>query len=485
MNVPMDFSVGPALCDRPTRIAVVSAYMPFFNEIMPADHPARMAARGQAAADQLTSLGEVLYTGLIDDHDSGHAAGRRISAFDPDVVVLAPAMAAPAGYQYEAVRDIGRVPTVILDIHALQAIPTDYTAHSIVPNSVTVGCMMINNVLRRQGRWSPVITGHSGDADTWRRAREAIATAAVAGRLAKARFGVLGKPLDGYMNVECDAGALHMATGATLVDITPEEFTEAWHGIDRADAKALEDAYREHLRIEVDGDEDDEVRASMRLALALQTIVKRHRLDGGTFNCRDEFSVRNPDIGVIGCLANAHLTTHGYPFTCTGDIVTAVAMFLGKRLGGDSYYCELDTLDYEANAVLCANTGEGDFRQAASCESCVIRRSGQESGRNAFGCNVHYQMPDRAGTAVAFTPRADAPGGHVIIAAQGQIAGSPKTGLNLPSMLFRFDGPGVGEAMSRWIEAGATHHTGISSGHHGEALALIARLTGIGYEEIA
>ena len=485
MNAAAAFSVGPALKERPTRIAVATAYMPFFNEIMPADHPAQMAERGTASAERLAGLGEVMFTGLIDDHESGHAAGRRIKAFDPDVIVLAPAMAAPAGYQYEAVRDCARVPIVILDIHALQTIPADYTAHSIVPNSVTVGCMMINNVLRRQGRWSPVVTGFAGDERTWQRARETVAVAAVAGRLAKARFGVLGKPLDGYLNVVCDAGALNAATGATLVELAPDEFTDVWHGIASADVEALENAYRQRVRIEVDDGDIEELRGSMRLALALQTIVQRHRLDGGTFNCRDAFAVGNREIGVIGCLANTHLTTHGFPFTCTGDVITALAMFLGKRLGGDSYYCELDTLDYEADAVLCANTGEGDFRQAASCESCTIRRSGQESGRNAHGCNVRYDMPDRPGTAVAFTPRADAPGGHVIIAAEGQIAGSPKTMLNLPSMYFRFRDTPVGEAMSRWIEAGATHHTGISSGRHGRALEMIARLSGIGCERVS
>jgi L-arabinose isomerase len=135
--------------------------------------------------------------------------------------------------------------------------------------------------------------------------------------------------------------------------------------------------------------------------------------------------------------------------------------------------------------VLCANTGEGDFRQADSCASCLIRLSGQESGRNSAGCNIRYDMPDRDGTVLGFTVRPDAPGGHVIIAAEGRIAGSPKTQLGLPSMYFRFKDSKVGDAMTRWIGAGAVHHTGISSGHHAEALALIARLSGIGFEQVS
>lgn len=485
MNEMASFSVGTGLADRPARIAVVSGYMPYFEEIMPPEFRETMRARGEGTAHRLGELGEVLFTGLVHDYDTGFAAGRRIASFDPDVVVLAPTMAAPAGYQYAAVRDIGRVPIVLLDIHELETIPADYTAHSIVPNSVTVGCMMINSLLRREGRWSPVVTGHAGSPDTWARARRTIAQAAVAGRFAKARFGVLGAPLDGYLHVLCDPGALRSATGATLVDIGPAEFTETWHGVRPDAVSALMAAYESAVTVDVADEDRGEFERSVRLALTLEAVVGRHGLSGGTFNCRNEFGVLNPDIGILGCLANSHMTTHGYPFTCTGDIVTAIAMYLGKRLGGDSYYCELDTLDYKANAVLCANTGEGDFRQAESCGSCVVRKSGHESGRYSPGCNIRYDMPDRDGTAIAFAPRADAPGGHVIIAAEGRIAGTPKTKLSLPSMYFRFAGMEVGEAMSRWIEAGPVHHTGISSGHHAEALALVARLAGIGFERIS
>jgi len=469
---------------RAPRIGVVTGYMPYFEEIMPGDFRQQMAARGEATAGRLEGLGEVLFTGLVHDHESGFAAGRKLKAFDPDVVVLAPTMAAPAGYQYAAVRDIGRVPIVLLDIHGLETIPRDYTAESIVPNSNTVGCMMINNILRREGRWSPVVSGPAAREETWAEARRVIATALVAGRLAKARFGVLGRPLDGYLNVVCDAGAFAAATGASLVDLTPAEFTDAWRGVAAAEIQALAAAFRETYRVDVPDAETEQFEASVRLCLALETVVERQGLDGGTFNCRDEFSVGNPEIGMIGCLANAHLTTIGRPFTCTGDIITAVAMFLGKQLGGDSYYCELDTPDYARDAVLCANTGEGDFCQSADCGSCTIRLSGGESGRIARGCNVKYAMPERPGTAIAFTPRADTPGGHVIIAAEGRIMGTPETGLNLPSMYFGFDSGPVGPAMSRWIEAGATHHTGISSGHHGDALALVARLVGIGFERV-
>jgi L-arabinose isomerase len=398
------------------------------------------------------------------------------------VIVLAPTMAAPAGYQWTAIRDHAGVPIFLWNVHGLHTIDRSYTAESIVPNSANVGCMMINNILRREGRPADIVTGHVDDAAMLEAAKWRIKAAILAGRLRKARFGVLGKPLDGYINVVADAGALRRAIGANLVDITAAEFTDAYRAGTPAMVDALDAELRATYRIEVpDG---GELRDSLRLCIALATIVERHRLSGGTFNCRNEFGVHNPEINVIGCLANTYLTTSGFPFTCTGDIITAIAMFLGKHAGGDSYYCELDTIDYARDLMLCANTGEGDFCQSADPAGCCIRPSGRQSGRIARGCNVIYPMPDRPGTAIAFTPRADSKGGHAIIAAEGRIAGSPPSGLGLPSMNFKFASGSTADAVSRWILAGATHHACISSGHLARELGLVAHHLGIGLDTV-
>lgn len=467
---------------EPPRIALLAGYMPYFEEVMPADYRAGRDAWGRAAADRLKGLGEIYYSGLILDHESGHRVARELKQFRPDAIVLAPTMAAPAGYQWTAIRDQTKTPILLWNIHGLHTIDQSYTAESIVPNSANVGCMMINNIMRREGRFADVVTGHVDDPAMLEEARSRIRAAALAGRLRRARFGVLGKPLDGYINVEADAGALKGAIGADLVEIGVAEFTDAYRSAAVSDIDSLEGEFRARYRVAVP--DRSEWRDSLRLCVALATIAQRHGLSGGTFNCRYEFSVQNPAIGLIGCLANAYLTTAGLPFTCTGDIITAIAMYLGKQAGGDAYYCELDTIDYARDMVLCANTGEGDFCQSADPAGCCIRPSGRESGRIARGCNILYPMPERAGTAIAFTPRANSRGGHAIIAAEGRISGTPPSGLGLPSLYFKFDSGATAPAISRWIAAGATHHACVSSGKLGRDLSLVAAHLGVDIETI-
>jgi L-arabinose isomerase len=465
---------------RQSRIAVLAGYMPFFDSVMPSNYRAQKTEWGAARAHELGAAGKVYYSGLIDGFESARRVAQELAGFDPDVLVFMPTMAAPAGYQWEAVRELGRRPTVILNLHDLEQIGREYVSQSIVAHSANVGCMMINNVLRRHGWPAVVVTGRVGATSTQARAQRAVQSAAVAGQLRRARFGILGAPIEGYINVTCDAADLRAAVGCELVDICVDEWLDSYESASSSAVSALQAQLSQAYVVQVA--DPDELTRSVRLCVALEQIVHRHELDGGTLNCRHEFGVEHPKIGLIGCLANSYLTTSGLPFTCTGDTITAIAMFLGKQLSGNALYCELDTIDYTRDAVLCANTGEGDFCQAA--ERPCIRASGKESGRTSRGCSVFYTPTRGAATAIAFTPRLEAKGGYLILAAQGELTEIPPTSLQMPHAMFRFENGPVEAGLSRWIAAGPTHHVSLSTGSLATQLSEVAHHLGIEFESV-
>ena len=61
----------------------------------------------------------------------------------------------------------------------------------------------------------------------------------------------------------------------------------------------------------------------------------------------------------------------GRPFTCTGDLPTALAMLILKKLTGVAMYTEVQVMDEKSRAVVIANSGEGEEG---------IRRKGAASG---------------------------------------------------------------------------------------------------------
>ncbi|MEQ9812080.1 MAG: hypothetical protein RLO50_04825 [Azospirillaceae bacterium] len=467
----------------PARIAVLSGYMTYYEPHMPAGFRAERTRWAEGIADLLSGEGEARFFGLLTDDETGRRIAGELAAWRPDVVVLAPAMPGPAGFTWAALVDLPRVPVVIWAAGHLDALPPSYDSVDHLANSGQVGVAMIGNVLARHGRRPAVVTGRWYDHDTQAAARRAVRAAASAGRVAGARVGVLGQPLDGYINVTVDAGILAGGLGAELVEIPLAEWEETFAGVDDAAIAAVAGALT--AAHSVSAPEGEDFRASCRLAAALQQVARRHRLDCGTFNSHLDFGHRNPKIGLVGGLATSWLSSTGIPFTDTGDTITALAMLLGRRLSGGAVYTELNAIDYVADAILCANTGEADFAAAASPEEVWIFPARSFTGKAQKGCIVDSALATGPAAIVGLTPAAGARNGFRLIVLPGEVTGRPELDLKVPHSLFRPHRGGAPAAFSRWIEAGATHHAALCPGADPEQLAAAGRHLGIDVEIVA
>jgi L-arabinose isomerase len=217
----------------------------------------------------------------------------------------------------------------------------------------------------------------------------------------------------------------------------------------------------------------------LRVAVALDRVNVSHGFAAGTINCRGPFGVKNPKIDSLGCLATTLATSRGVPFSCTADVITALAMLVGKRLGGAALYCELDAIDEARDAFLCANTGEGDTDWCGT-QPCTAFTSGASSGRFAPGCSVSQVLRPGPATMIGFTPCPQAAGGFTFIAMEGMVQAPPDVALTVTAAWFQAKQSPMREAMEDWIRAGATHHGALCPGHLAGQIQTLARYLRVG-----
>jgi L-arabinose isomerase len=214
--------------------------------------------------------------------------------------------------------------------------------------------------------------------------------------------------------------------------------------------------------------------------VALEDLVADHALDAGAFNCHvPQFRFGEP-IGIAPCWALGRSTSAGVPWTCTGDILTAVAMLVTKRLGGAAVYHEIEAIDYATDEVVIANSGEHDLAWLAPGERPRLRRNGWFCGKDPHcGVCAVFEPPAGPATLVGFTPHPDARGGFRLVAARGELTERrfPETGTVNGAFRFR-DGP-VEEAWARWASAGVNHHSSATPGDISDDVATVARHLGI------
>jgi L-arabinose isomerase len=411
--------------------------------------------------------------------DDGQAVGRRLVELDVDGILVLQTMAVPAAWTMAAISALPGVPVVVWALHETGLVDGAFDHASITTQGATVGAPMISNLLARADRPFELILGRRNDPTALAAVREALRLAGISRGIGRSRLGRIGRPLEGYAHVDVDDAALRAATGIELEYVDPDEVVDRYRAVAEKDVRALEAEARRDWTFEQEPTPDDLGR-SLRAAIALEAVADVHRLDGGAFNCHVPQFRFGEAIGIAPCWGLGRLTSAGRPFTCTGDIVTAVAMLTTKRLGGAALYHEIEAIDYDSDEVVIANSGEHDLAWLAPGTRPRLRPNGWFCGRDAHCgiCGVFEPAPGPA-TLVGFTPHPRARGGFRYVVARGDLTERtfPETGTVNGAFRFR-DGP-VEAAWARWASAGVNHHSSATPGDLSDAVARVAGHLGI------
>ncbi len=462
------------------RVGVVAPYWTLWEHTAGPTFRADRLALARAVADELSGSVEPVAVVEVASGDDGARAGARFADLDVDVVLVLQTMAVPAAWTMAALERLPGVPVVLWALHETGLVDGAFDHGSITTQGATVGAPMLSNLLSRADRPFELVLGRRTDVAVTDRVRAALRLAGIARGIGRSRLGRIGRPLDGYAHVDVDGDALRAATGIELVTVDADEVVERFRAVADADVRALEADVRRDWTLDGDVEADGSLDRSLRAALALEAVVDAHALDGGAFNCHvEQFRFGEP-IGIAPCWALGRLTSTGRPFTCTGDIVTAVAMLTTKRLGGAAVYHEIEAIDYDSGEVVIANSGEHDLAWLAPGERPRLQRNGWFCGRDPHcGVCAAFEPAPGPATLVGFTPHPRARGGFRYVVARGELTERrfPETGT--VNGAFRFaDGP-VEAAWARWAAAGVNHHSSATPGDLAADVEAVARHLGV------
>jgi len=453
------------------RVGLVSVRFRLFDGQMPPEFPARMQERAWRYAALLGERFDVVYPGLIEDDGSAHAAAEALARERLDAIVFAPTMAAPPSFGAAVLRACP-VPTVIWNPAETARLPAGWTQAQATEHTAAVGCVMLANVLIRDGRPAPVVTAPPDDAAGIERLRRAVHAAAAAGSFRDAVALRIGDPIAGYLDVEASPGDL-ARLGMRERRVSPRELDEAFAATTPAGARALLERLRGRGW---SGDGGPQAEGSARLALALEALMDASGAAFGTVNCHGPWFRSNPNIGLTACLGVSMLTGAGRPLSCTGDQPTALALALARRLAGAALYCECYAAELDTGLMLLAAGGEGDPGWAEPPDRISLAPNDHYPGRCGAGTCVSFALRRGPATLLSLSPGAV---GWRLAWATGEVVETRHHRLGGPSGMFRFDAAPSGEASERWIGSGATHHNALAPGRLDLEMPVAAAALGV------
>ncbi|MCY3663439.1 MAG: hypothetical protein OXH28_11565 [bacterium] len=473
----------------PVRAAVVSPYWTFWEASAggPALRHDRRLLLEEATDALRRSSGpdgiEVACQGLLDSPETGDALADG-APDDLDVILVVICMAAPSTHGLAFLDRFPGVPVVVWSVQRSRNIRAGFDASDITSAGTAVGTPQLTNMLARSGRPHEIVAGALDDTPSHGRVARAVQVAATASTLRRARIARVGQPPPGYACVDTDAGALRRATGIDLVDVDPADLRSRWCAVDEASTGHLQREVEATAEIAVTWDTAG--RRSLAGAAALEALDDELDLAGGAMNCHVPELRFGSEVGVTPCYGLGRETSRGIPWTCAGDVLTAVAMVVGKRLGGAALYHELEVMDFDTDEVAIANSGEHDMAWCPAGRRPRLQPNPWYTDDPLTGASVWFELPPGPASLIGFTPHAGEPSGYRFIVAEGHI-----TERSLPQSptvggVFRFAGEaGIAESWRAWAAAGVNHHSSCSPGHLAGDVATVARYLDIGCVQVA
>ncbi len=453
----------PGRGERRLRIGLLSVYFSLFDEQMPPDFRPRLEAAAARYSSLLESTFDVVYPGLVASDEDGRRANEAFRQASVDVVVVVPTMAAPPSYAAEALDRLD-VPAVIWNAPLVDRLGADLGQAGAHEHTTVISAVMLGNIFFRKGAQVRVVTASPGDPAGVERV---FARVRAAGRGSILRGGVLlrvGDPIGGYLDVEATEAELE-AVGLNEAVVSAAELSAV---VDQVTAEQRDALRADFLTRGWHGEPDDR---SLGVAVALLTLVDRYGAIGGTVNCHGPFFRFGAKIGICACLGVSIATARGFPFSCTGDQPTAIALVIGRAIAGAALYSEIFVPELATGLALLGNGGEGDSAWADG--AVQIGPSQHYPGVNGRGASVAFDLKRGPCTLLSLSP---GPSGWRGAWTSAEVVENRYPRMAAPNAMLRFRDPDVGKALDRWAASGATHHQALLAGDVADGLvdALVA-----------
>lgn len=344
---------------------------------------APVARERQRAVEELRRIGCEVVTAETPRHVSDAveiAARLRDSAIDVALLFFCTWVAEEITLALAA--ELGDVPLV------LWALP--YLEKDVPMPSPISGLVASGSNIRRSGKRFVYLVGSV----TPRQVREVARAAGagkVAGDLRRARFGLVGSPCPGMLDVAVDEAHLEKALGAAAVHIDLDTLLEEAQAASPADATAA----AQRLVSETGGFREigpETLAENLRLYVGIRGLVGRHKLDAYCVRCWPELRDK---YKITPCAAHALMSQDGVPNSCEIDLPALITTYVLSRLAGaPAFNFDITAYLEEEGAIQFAHCGAAAPSLAGDPARALLRRH----MRTGTGATVEFPFPEGTAT---------------------------------------------------------------------------------------
>lgn len=426
--------------------------------------------------------------GYVDCVDAAFDAVRALKKEDADILFIIMSTYVPSAVCAPFARYLD-IPQVLVGIQPLNHLDySNTTTYVQLVNDDICAMPEVAGVYERLGRSiPPCIVASSSQTERIKNevSQWLKAASAMAGFKYKT-IGYLGHTYEGMYDMHTDPTAFTAAFGSHVEMLEMCELARTSENVTAEEIARQISEITETFEIcdpSVDPLTDfvktEDLEFSARQAVALKKLVQSHNLTALAYYYKGEPETDYEKIAANLIIGNTLLTSSGIPLAGEADLKTAAAMLIMKNIGGGGSFAEIHPFDIEDDVVLIGHDGPHNI--TISQGKPRLRKLKKYHGKSGCGIGVEFSL--KSGPVTILSISINRNGKFRMIAAEGEaLAGEiPQTGNTNTRVSFNTP---ICEFLSKWCEAGATHHLALGTGHHLDVLKKLSKISGIELIEI-
>ena len=431
---------------------------------------------------------DIIDIGYIDRAESAFDAVKALKKEDTDLLFVLLSTYVPSSVAAPFARYLD-IPQVLVGIQPLEHLDYSHTTtYMQLCNDDICAMPEIAGVYERLGRKIPpcIVASSSQSEKIKKQVSEWVSAATAMAGFKYETFGYLGHTYEGMYDMHTDPTAFTAAFGSHVKMLEMCELARLSEAVTDEEIAAQIEEIKSTFEIcdpsidpLTDCVKNEDLEYSARQAVALKKLVSNNKLTALAYYYKSEPNNPYEQLAANLIIGNTLLTSSGIPLAGEADLKTAAAMLIMKNIGGGGSFAEIHPFDVCDDVVLIGHDGPHNIAIAEGKPR--LRKLKKYHGKSGSGIGVEFSL--KAGPITMLSINVDRSGKFKMIAAEGtSIAGDiPQTGNTNTRVSFGGD---VCAFLSRWCEAGPTHHLALGVGHHIATLRKFSKISGIELIEV-
>lgn len=429
---------------------------------------------------------EIINLGLIDNAEKAMEAGHVFRQKDVDLIFLYVTTYALSSTVLPVVQR-AKVPVIILNLSPEPSIDynnfnqlNDRTAMTGQWLSWCSPCAVpeISNVFKRAGIQFHQVTGMLvNDPECWNEVDEWVSAAKVAHIMRHNRLGAMGHYYGGMLDIYTDLTRQLVTFGGHIEIIEVDQLTSITKNVSQQEIEEKLQQFKEAFDIS-----DDcslmELQRAAKTSVALDKLVKIHKLGSLAYYYKGTGNVDNEDTMSSVILGNSLLTAEGIVVAGEYEIKNAQAMKIMDSFGAGGSFTEYYAMDFADDVVLMGHDGPGHIKIAEG--KTKVRPLKVYHGKVGNGLSVEMAIKHGPVTLLSVVENGDS---LMLLVAEGESVAGPVLQIGNTNSRYKF-GIGARNFVNDWNNFGPAHHCAVGVGHIAGKIKKLAALLGIEFAQV-